>query len=58
MSLDPESPLAKPMATLPRAGGVEWIGVRPARDRLMWPLDVVQACVGGPLRLGDRVEAL
>jgi hypothetical protein len=38
MLFNPDSPLAKLMATLPRAGAVEWIGVRPARGRrATWP---------------------
>ena len=35
MPLNPDSPLARLMATLPRAGKVEWIGLRPARDEAM-----------------------
>lgn len=55
MPLDPESPLAKLMATLPRAGRVEWLGVRPARDLPMLQLDTVQATVDGGLD-GDRYK--
>ncbi len=32
MTLPPDSSLAKLMATLPRAGRLDWIGLRPARD--------------------------
>lgn len=53
MPLDPGSPLAKLMATLPRSGRVEWIGVRPARDRPMRALDAVLAQAGAGLD-GDR----
>ncbi|WP_434030784.1 MOSC domain-containing protein [[Pseudomonas] boreopolis] len=55
MSLDPESPLAKLMATLPRTGRVEWIGVRPARDVPMRELDEVRATAQGGLD-GDRYQ--
>jgi MOSC domain-containing protein YiiM len=56
MALDPESPLAKLIATLPRSGRVEWIGVRPARDLPMRPLDAVQATAEGGLD-GDRYKS-
>jgi MOSC domain-containing protein YiiM len=56
MALDPESPLAKLIATLPRSGRVEWIGVRPARDLPMLPLDAVQATAEGGLD-GDRYKS-
>ena len=55
MSLDPESPLAKLMATLPRTGRVEWIGVRPARDVPMRGLAEVRATAQGGLD-GDRYQ--
>ncbi|WP_434212048.1 MOSC domain-containing protein [[Pseudomonas] boreopolis] len=55
MSLDPESPLAKLMTTLPRTGRVEWIGVRPARDVPMRGLDEVRATAQGGLD-GDRYQ--
>ncbi|MFP7723659.1 MOSC domain-containing protein [Lysobacter sp. A3-1-A15] len=41
------------MATLPRPGRVDWIGVRPARDVAMRELDRVDAESGGGLS-GDR----
>lgn len=41
------------MATLPRAGRVEWIGVRPRRDAPVIVLDEVQAVAGAGL-MGDR----
>jgi MOSC domain-containing protein YiiM len=41
------------MATLPRAGRVEWIGVRPKRDVSMHPAQRVEAQTGGGL-VGDR----
>lgn len=53
MPLNPDSPLARLMATLPRAGAVQWIGVRPARDVPMVATDRVQARAGGGLT-GDR----
>ncbi|MBA3930847.1 MAG: MOSC domain-containing protein [Xanthomonas sp.] len=53
MPLNPDSPLAKLMATLPRAGKVEWIGLRPARDELMVATGAVEAVAGAGL-VGDR----
>jgi MOSC domain-containing protein YiiM len=55
MPFNPESPLAKLMATLPRAGAVEWIGVRPARDVPMVAAERVQAKAGAGLT-GDRYK--
>ncbi|HEV7270108.1 MOSC domain-containing protein [Pseudoxanthomonas sp.] len=55
MPLNPESPLARLMATLPRAGKVEWIGLRPARDQAMVAADAVMAETGGGL-VGDRYK--
>lgn len=55
MPLNPESPLAKLMATLPRAGKVEWIGLRPSRDEAMVEADTVDATRGGGLS-GDRYK--
>ena len=55
MPLNPESPLAKLMATLPRAGKVEWIGLRPARDEVMVTTDAVEVVTGGGL-VGDRYK--
>jgi len=53
MPLNPESPLARLMATLPRAGQVEWIGLRPARDEAMAEVSEAQAVAGRGL-VGDR----
>jgi len=53
MPLNPESPLARLMATLPRPGRLDWIAVRPARAESMIALDAVDATTGGGLR-GDR----
>lgn len=55
MPLNPDSPLAKLMATLPRAGKVEWIGLRPARDQAMVAARTVQAIAGAGL-VGDRYQ--
>jgi MOSC domain-containing protein YiiM len=55
MPLNPDSPLARLMATLPRAGRVEWIGLRPARDEAMIPVERVQATAEGGLA-GDRYQ--
>ncbi|MET1024686.1 MAG: MOSC domain-containing protein [Pseudoxanthomonas sp.] len=55
MLFNPDSPLAKLMATLPRAGAVEWIGVRPARDVAMIAAERVQAKAGAGLT-GDRYK--
>jgi MOSC domain-containing protein YiiM len=55
MPLNPDSPLAKLMAELPRQGQVQWIGLRPARDTPMQPVDHVQAKAGGGLH-GDRYK--
>ena len=41
------------MTRFPRAGAVEWIGLRPARDVPMREVDAVQAAAGGGLS-GDR----
>ncbi len=41
------------MATLPRGGKVEWIGLRPARDTAMVEVDAVEATPGAGLT-GDR----
>ena len=51
----PDSPLGKLMAALPRAGTVEWIGVRPARDTAMVAVESAQASTGGGLT-GDRYK--
>ena len=49
----PDSELGKLMATLPRAGSLQWIGLRPRRDVAMREVDRVQAVAGGGL-VGDR----
>ena len=53
MPLNPNSELARLMATLPQVGRVHWIGLRPARDTAMREVDSVEAVSGGGLR-GDR----
>lgn len=54
MKLPPaDSELGKLMATLPRAGRVEWIGLRPKRDVVMAEVDEVVAETGAGLA-GDR----
>ena len=53
MPLNPDSPLARLMATLPRAGKVEWIGLRPARDVPMQEVPQAQVVAGKGL-VGDR----
>lgn len=56
MTLPPaDSALGKLMATLPRPGRVEWIGVRPARGMTMQALDEVLATAGAGLE-GDRYK--
>ncbi|MFC4728054.1 MOSC domain-containing protein [Coralloluteibacterium thermophilus] len=51
----PDSPLGRLLATLPRPGRVEWIGLRPAREAPMRVVDAVVAVVGAGLD-GDRYE--
>ncbi|HST45152.1 MAG TPA: MOSC domain-containing protein [Luteimonas sp.] len=54
MPLPPrESDLFRLMTQFPRAGRVQWIGVRPARDVDVDEVDSAQAIAGGGL-LGDR----
>jgi MOSC domain-containing protein YiiM len=54
MTLPPaDSELGKLMATLPRAGRVEWIGLRPARGQAMRDVAEVEAVAGRGL-IGDR----
>jgi MOSC domain-containing protein YiiM len=54
MSLPPvDSPLGVLMSTLPRAGRVEWIGLRPQRDVEMVAVPDVLAVAGKGLQ-GDR----
>lgn len=55
MPLNPDSELAKLMATLPQVGKVEWIGLRPARDKPMREVDHAQALTEGGL-VGDRYK--
>ena len=55
MPLNPDSPLARLMATLPRAGKVEWIGLRPARDEAMIATGTVEAIAGAGL-VGARYK--
>ena len=55
MPLNPDSPLARLMATLQRAGKVEWIGLRPARDEAMIATGTVEAIAGAGL-VGDRYK--
>ena len=54
MKLPPaDSELGRLMATLPRPGRVEWIGIRPARNKPMQEVAEVEAGTGGGLS-GDR----
>lgn len=54
MKLPPaDSALGRLMATLPRAGRVEWIGVRPGRDEPVVELETVEVEIGSGL-VGDR----
>jgi MOSC domain-containing protein YiiM len=54
MTLPPDdSPLGRLMANLPRAGRVEWIGLRPRRDVPMLEVVDAQALAGKGL-VGDR----
>ncbi len=55
MPLDPASELAQLMATLPQVGKVQWIGLRPARDKAMIETDVAEAVTERGLR-GDRYQ--
>ena len=52
-SLPPDSELARLFAQFPRAGRVEWIGLRPARTVSMEAVDAVEAVAGKGL-VGDR----
>ena len=49
----PDSELGRLFGQFPRAGRVQWIGLRPARDVPMRQVDAVEASTGGGL-LGDR----
>lgn len=53
--LNPDSELAKLMATLPQVGTVQWIGLRPARDEWMNAVDSVEVVTDGGLQ-GDRYK--
>ena len=53
MPFPADSALGALMATLPRAGRVQWIGLRPARDVPMLEVGQVQAVAGKGL-VGDR----
>jgi MOSC domain-containing protein YiiM len=54
MTLPPaDSELGKLMATLPRSGRVEWIGLRPARGQAMRAVAQAEAVAGKGL-VGDR----
>nr|MDQ3040626.1 MOSC domain-containing protein [Pseudomonadota bacterium] len=53
--LSPESPLAHLFAQFPRAGRLEWIGLRPAREVAMREVDAVEAIAGAGLA-GDRYK--
>lgn len=49
----PDSELGRLFGQFPRAGRVQWIGLRPARDVPMRPVDSADANAGGGL-VGDR----
>lgn len=51
----PDSELGRLFAQFPRAGRVEWIGLRPARDVPMQAVDMAHAETGGGL-VGDRYK--
>lgn len=53
MPFPADSALGVLMATLPRPGRVQWIGLRPARDVVMQPVAAVEAVAGRGL-VGDR----
>ncbi len=53
MAFSADSALSKLLAQFPRAGVVEWIGVRPARNVPMNEPDAVEAIAGKGL-IGDR----
>jgi MOSC domain-containing protein YiiM len=55
MPLNPDSELAKLMATLPQVGKVQWIGLRPARDEAMTEVESADASTEGGLS-GDRYK--
>ena len=51
----PDSELGRLFGQFPRAGRVQWIGLRPARDVPMQQVDSVEAEAGGGL-VGDRYK--
>jgi MOSC domain-containing protein YiiM len=53
MPINPLSPIKKLMDTLPQAGRVEWIGVRPKRDAPIIEKESVEVSFDGGLA-GDR----
>ncbi len=53
--LSPESSLAYLFAQFPRVGRLEWIGVRPAREKVMLEVEHVEAEAGAGLA-GDRYK--
>ena len=53
MAFSPDSEMAKMMATLPRAGRLDWIGLRPARDVPMQEVDEAEVIAVTGL-IGDR----
>ncbi len=53
MPFPADSALGALMATLPRAGQVQWIGLRPARDVAMLEVNEAEVVAGKGLR-GDR----
>ncbi|MCL1634099.1 MOSC domain-containing protein [Luteimonas sp. SX5] len=55
-TLSPDSELYRLMTQFPRRGQVRWIGLRPARDVDMTPVESVQAVAGKGLE-GDRYMA-
>ena len=55
MPPNPDSELARLMATLPQVGKVQWIGLRPARDKPMNTIESAEAVTDGGLR-GDRYK--
>ncbi|TWH99065.1 MOSC domain-containing protein YiiM [Luteimonas cucumeris] len=52
-TLSPDSELYRLMSQFPRSGRVQWIGLRPAREVDMVPVDAVAAVAGKGLD-GDR----
>jgi MOSC domain-containing protein YiiM len=50
---DPDTLLGRLLTTLPQAGRVEWIGLRPAREKPPRPVESVEAVPGKGLA-GDR----